>query len=80
MEKDDIKKGYIIKPSNDPLFFEDRQAEIYFQNDIKIGIYEIIHPNVLKNFNIKKQATLYKIDLHIIMDLILKGELLEGFV
>ena len=80
MEKNDVKKKYEIKPSNDPAFFEDRQAEIYIQNDIKIGIYGIIHPKVLKNFNIKNPVTLCQIDLQTVMDLILKGELLEGFV
>ena len=80
MEKDDVKKRYVIKPSKDPSFFEDRQAEIYIQNDIKVGIYGIIHPKVLKNYNIKNPVTLCQIDLQTIMDLILKGELLEGFV
>ena len=79
-EKDDVKKRYTIKPSNDPAFFEDRQAEIIIQDNIKIGIYGIIHPKVLKNFNIKNPVTLCDIDLQTIMDLILKGELLEGFV
>ena len=79
-EKEDVKKRYVIKPSHDPAFFEDRQAEIFIQNDIKIGIYGIIHPKVLKNFNIKNPVTLCDIDLQTIMDLILKGELLEGFV
>ena len=79
-EKDDIKKRYTIKPSNDPAFFEDRQADIIIQDNIKIGIYGIIHPKVLKNFNIKNPVTLCDIDLQTIMDLILKGELLEGFV
>ena len=80
MEKNDVKKRYVIKQSNDPAFFEDRQAEIFIQNDIKIGIYGIIHPKVLKNFNIKNPVTLCQIDLQTVMDLILKGELLEGFV
>jgi phenylalanyl-tRNA synthetase beta chain len=79
-EKNDVKKRYVIKPSNNPAFFEDRQAEIFIQDDIKIGIYGIIHPKVLKNFNIKNPVTLCEIDLQTIMDLILKGELLEGFV
>ena len=78
-EKDDVKKRYTIKPSNDPAFFEDRQAEIIIQDNIKIGIYGIVHPKVLKNFNIKNPVTLCDIDLQTIMDLILKGELLEGF-
>ena len=80
MEEKDVKKRYVIKPSNDPAFFEDRQAEIFIQDNIKVGIYGIIHPKVLKNFNIKNPVTLCQIDLQCIMDLILKGELLEGFV
>ena len=79
-EENDVKKRYVIKPSNDPTFFEDRQAEIFIQDNIKVGIYGIIHPKVLKNFNIKNPVTLCDIDLQTIMDLILKGELLEGFV
>ena len=79
-EKDDVKKRYVIKPSNNPIFFEDRQAEIFIQDNINIGIYGIIHPRVLNNFNIKNPVTLCEIDLQTIMDLILKGELLEGFV
>ena len=79
-EKNDVKKRYVIKPSNNPIFFKDRQAEIFIQDNINIGIYGIIHPRVLKNFNIKNPVTLCEIDLQTIMDLILKGELLEGFV
>ena len=79
-EKNDVKKKYTIRPSNDPSFFPDRQAEIIIQDNIKIGIYGIIHPKVLKNFNIKNPVTLCDIDLQTVMDLILKGELLEGFV
>ena len=78
-EKDKDKK-YTIKKSNNPLFFEDRQAEILIQDDINIGIYGIIHPKVLKNFGIKNPVTLCEIDLQLIMDLILKDKLLEGFV
>ena len=78
-EKDKDKK-YTIKKSNNPIFFEDRQAEILIQDDINIGIYGIIHPKVLKNFGIKNPVTLCEIDLQLIMDLILKDKLLEGFV
>lgn len=73
-------KRYTIKKSNNPIFFEDRQAEIFIQDNINVGIYGIIHPKVLKNFGIKNPVTLCEIDLQIIMDLILKDELLEGFV
>lgn len=73
-------KRYTIKKSNNPIFFEDRQAEIFIQDNINVGIYGIIHPKVLKNFGIKNPVTLCEIDLQTIMDLILKDELLEGFV
>ena len=76
----DKNQNYTIKKSNNPIFFEDRQAEIFIQDDIKIGIYGIVHPKVLKNFGIKSPVTLCDIDLQLIMDKILKGELLEGFV
>jgi phenylalanyl-tRNA synthetase beta chain len=73
------KKNYCIKPSNNKIFFEDRQAEIFILNGKKIGIYGIIHPKVLKNFGIKTPVSLCEIEIQDIMDLILKGELLEGF-
>ena len=76
----DIDKKYTIKKSNKPIFFEDRQAEIFIQDNINIGIYGIIHPKVLKNFGIKNPVTLCEIDLQLIMDMISKGQLLEGFV
>ena len=76
----DIDKKYTIKKSNNPIFFEDRQAEILIQDNINIGIYGIIHPKVLKNFGIKNPVTLCEIDLQLIMDMISKGKLLEGFV
>lgn len=73
-------KRYTIKKSDNPIFFEDRQAEIFIQDNINVGIYGIIHPKVLKNFGIKNPVTLCEIDLQTIMDLILKDQLLEGFV
>jgi len=74
------EKKYTIKKSNNKIFFEDRQAEIFILDDINVGIYGIIHPKVIKNFGIKNPVTLCEIDLQLIMDLILEGKLLEGFV
>ncbi len=74
------KKTYCIKPSNNKIFFEDRQAEIFILDGKKIGIYGIVHPKVLKNFGIKTPVSLCEIDIQDIMDLIIKGDLLEGFV
>ena len=77
---DNVEKKYTIKKSENKIFFEDRQAEIFILDNIKIGIYGIIHPKVLKNFGIKNPVTLCDIDLQLIMDLIINGKLLEGFV
>ena len=77
---DNKEKNYTIKKSNNEIFFNDRQAEIFILDDIKVGIYGIIHPKVIKNFGIKNPVTLCEIDLQLIMDLILEGKLLEGFV
>ena len=78
--EENTSKKYIIKKSYNPIFFEDRQAEIIIQGNINVGIYGIIHPKVLKNFGIKNPVTLCEIDLQLIMNMILKGDLLEGFV
>ena len=75
-----VKRTYCIKPSNIKIFFEDRQAEIFILDGKKIGIYGIVHPKVLKNFGIKTPVSLCEIDIQDIMDLIIKGDLLEGFV
>ena len=77
---DNVEKKYTIKKSENKIFFEDRQAEIFILDNIKIGIYGIIHPKVLKNFGIKNPVTLCDIDLQLIMDLIINVKLLEGFV
>ena len=61
-------------------FLKIEKAEIFIMDDIKIGIYGIIHPKVIKNFGIKNHVTLCEIDLQLIIDLILEGKLLEGFV
>ena len=54
---DNVEKKYTIKKSENKIFFEDRQAEIFILDNIKIGIYGIIHPKVLKNFGIKNPVT-----------------------
>ena len=75
----DVMKSYTIKPSCDKIFFEDRQAEIYIQNGIKIGIFGIVNPIVLKNFGIKNPVSICEIYLQLLFDMIMKGDLLEGF-
>ena len=76
----DPSKRYKYTPANEKMFFPDRQANIEIFDKKKIGIFGIIHPKVLKNFGIVNPVTLCEIDVQEIFDLILKGELLEGFV
>ena len=75
----DVKKSYTITPSTNPIFFEDRQAKVVIKGDITIGHFGVVHPKVLKNFGIKNPVSICELDLQLIMDLIIKGELLEGF-
>ena len=77
---EDVNQKYTIKKSNNPIFFDDRQAEIFILDNINVGIYGIIHPKILKNFGIKNPVTLCEINLQLIFDLILQDKLLEGFV
>eukprot|EP00667_Euglena_gracilis_P007906 EG_transcript_7994 len=42
-------EGYHIRPSEDSTFFPGRQAEV-FRGDLKVGIFGIVHPAVLKAF------------------------------
>lgn len=74
----DNKKAYTIAPSTDPKFFADRQAHIFIQGK-QLGIYGIVHPQILKNFNIKSPVSLCDIDIQSVFDMILDGLLLKGF-
>ena len=75
----DVKKSYTIKPSTNPIYFEDRQADVIIKGDINIGSFGVVHPKVLKNFGIKNPVSICELDLQTVIDLIIKGELLEGF-
>lgn len=74
----DKQNGYYIEPSFSPTFFEDRQAFLFVKG-VKVGIFGIVHPLVLKNFNIKIPVSLAEIDIEFIFDLVIKGELLKGY-
>ena len=55
------EKNYNIKKSDNEIFLEDRQAEIFIMDDINVGIYGIIHPKVIKNFELKIQLLYVKL-------------------
>jgi len=45
----DQKNGYFIKTAEDPTFMSGRQAHVLFKGEV-IGIFGVIHPQVLLNF------------------------------
>jgi phenylalanyl-tRNA synthetase beta chain len=73
----DKEKGYYIVPSKDDIFFEDRQAHLYVLGQ-KAGVFGIVHPKVLKNFEIKYPVSLAELDMEYIFELIIKGVLLKS--
>merc|ERR1711976_1092654 len=73
----DKENGYYIQPSQDVRFFDDRQANLIVRGR-NAGIFGIIHPKVLKNFNIKTPVSLAEIDIQYIFDLIINGQILRG--
>eukprot|EP00668_Euglena_longa_P048415 GGOE01065483.1.p1 GENE.GGOE01065483.1~~GGOE01065483.1.p1 ORF type:complete len:603 (+),score=167.74 GGOE01065483.1:166-1809(+) len=55
-------EGYHIRPSEDSTFFTGRQAEVY-RGDVKIGIFGIVHPLVLKAFGITMPLSAVELNL-----------------
>lgn len=47
--KMDLKNGYYIRPAEDSTFMDGRQAHVLFRGNV-IGIFGVIHPQVLLNF------------------------------
>lgn len=58
----DSKNGYYIKPADDPTYMEGRQAFILFREEI-IGIFGVIHPQVLLNFEWPFPTSVLEINL-----------------
>lgn len=54
--------GYYIKQSNDPMFFPGRQAEIYM-NDSKLGVFGIIHPEVMEKFDLNCPCAILELNI-----------------
>ena len=54
--------GYTITPSEDATFFSGRQAEVVCKGQ-KLGIFGIVHPQVLKAFGISYPVTAMEINL-----------------
>lgn len=58
----DSKEGYQIKPSNNPTFFPGRCAEVFLKGK-SIGFFGILHPEVLKNFQLTKPCSALEINI-----------------
>ena len=53
---------YYIREGNCPTFFPGRAADVFF-NDVKIGHFGVLHPEVLKAFDLTSPASALEIDL-----------------
>lgn len=58
----DQKNGYSIRPAEDPTFMEGRQAFVLFRGEI-VGIFGVIHPQVLLNFEWPFPTSVLEINL-----------------
>ncbi|KAH6836025.1 tRNA synthetase beta subunit family protein [Perilla frutescens var. hirtella] len=54
--------GYYIESSNEPEYLAGRQAHIVYKGE-KIGAFGIVHPQVLRNFDIPDPCSFVEIDL-----------------
>lgn len=62
-----FQKNYFLKPSEDPMFFPKRGADIMF-NSKSIGSIGVLHPEVLGNFNLKYPVTCFEVDVEDIFE------------
>ncbi|MBA0835440.1 hypothetical protein Goarm_007720 [Gossypium armourianum] len=56
------KSGYFIELSNEPEFLSGRQAKIIYKGG-HIGIFGIVHPEVLNNFDIPDPCSFLELDI-----------------
>jgi phenylalanyl-tRNA synthetase beta chain len=67
----DKEKGYSISEASDPSLFPKRQANIHYRGKI-IGLFGIVHPKVLKNFEWPYPTSFIEIDIeHLINEAII---------
>ncbi|PKA65024.1 putative phenylalanine--tRNA ligase beta subunit [Apostasia shenzhenica] len=61
-----VQKNYYIRPSNEPDFFLDRQCHIIY-NAKPIGIFGVIHPEVLEKFGIPDPCSFAEINIQALL-------------
>ncbi|XP_024526452.1 phenylalanine--tRNA ligase beta subunit, cytoplasmic isoform X1 [Selaginella moellendorffii] len=54
--------GYTVEPSNEPELFKGRQAKIFYKGSC-VGSFGIIHPQVLKNFDIPDPCSYVEMEI-----------------
>ena len=82
----DSDNGYYIKPSEEAMYFPNRQAHLFVKGQ-NVGvsknikcvnqIFGIVHPKVLQNFDIKYPVSLAEIDMELIFSMAINGEILK---
>eukprot|EP00227_Mantoniella_beaufortii_P009897 CAMPEP_0197580416 /NCGR_PEP_ID=MMETSP1326-20131121/4211_1 /TAXON_ID=1155430 /ORGANISM="Genus nov. species nov., Strain RCC2288" /LENGTH=596 /DNA_ID=CAMNT_0043144159 /DNA_START=57 /DNA_END=1847 /DNA_ORIENTATION=+ len=60
--------GYTVKEANEPTYFPGRQAYI-MRGGVKIGVFGIVHPDVLAKFDIVNPCSILELDLEPLMTL-----------
>lgn len=55
-------KGYSLKPAEDSTFFPGMCADFYY-NGKKFGVVGVVHPEVLKNFEITTPVSAFEIEI-----------------
>jgi phenylalanyl-tRNA synthetase beta chain len=63
----DKNTGYHISEANDPSLFPKRQAQIHYRGQA-IGIFGIVHPKVLKNFEWPYPTSLLEINIEYLIN------------
>jgi phenylalanyl-tRNA synthetase beta chain len=59
---------YTLVPAEDPTFFPKRQANVFLAGQ-NVGIFGIVHPEVLENFGISFPVSLLEIDIEALASL-----------
>jgi len=58
--------GYSIRPKDDETFFPGRCAEIFLRGN-KVGIFGILHPDVLANFDLYFPTSALHLDIELLL-------------
>lgn len=58
--------GYTVEPSDEATYFPGRQAYVVREGE-KIGVFGIVHPDVLAKFDIVNPCSVLELDLEPLM-------------